>query len=343
MIMRWFAALAGAFLVLGAGAAQAAAAAPEDQAFVAAMRALAADLHPQTGAVPVTAAHVTLNLGEGYYFLPASEARRVLVEAWGNPPDSVGDVIGMIFPADRSFLDDTWGAVLTYSPDGYVPDANADSIDYSKLLEDLRRGEDADNRARRQAGFAEVHLIGWAQQPSYDRQHHSLVWAKEIAFSDMQGLHTLNYDVRVLGRHGVFSMNMVTTMDHLEDTRTAANQLMTTVAFDPGAQYADYREGADRKAAYGVAGLVAGGAAVALAKKAGLLSILFLILKKGGVFILAALGGAATWLRNLFAGKKGGQFSTRPSAPRGAQGLEADPGLAPPVGDDQPRDPDREL
>jgi uncharacterized membrane-anchored protein len=61
-------------------------------------RAIEASLHPQTGAISIPAAHATLQLGDNYYFLPAEEAKRVLTEGWGNPPDQVADVLVMVFP-----------------------------------------------------------------------------------------------------------------------------------------------------------------------------------------------------------------------------------------------------
>lgn len=333
MFARLFATLAVALSLFAATPSHAApdpALSAEQATRLRQMQELMDSLHPQTGSVEIPQADLTLNLGETYYLLSAAEAKRVLTEAWGNPADSVTDVIGIIFPAGQSFVDDTWGAVLTWTPDGYVSDEDAHKINYSDLLNQLREGEDQDNRARQEAGFPGIHLVGWAQQPSYDATRHTLIWAKELAFTDSpNGPNTLNYDVRVLGRRGVFSMNMVTGMDKLAETRTAANALMGTAAFNPGARYTDYVAGTDRKAAYGVAGLIAGGTVLAVAKKAGLLGILLIVLKKGGVFLLAGAGAAFAWLRNLFTGKKGGEFREKRPAYYPAVDAEPDPGLAP--------------
>jgi uncharacterized membrane-anchored protein len=334
MFARLFATLAVALSMFAAMPAHASAPptamTPEQAAQIEAMQALMDSLHPRTGTVAVPQADLTLNLGEAYYMLDAAEAKRVLTEGWGNPDDSVSDVIGMIFPAGKTFVDDTWGAVLTWTPDGYVSDEDAHKINYGDLLNQMREGEDEGNRARQQAGFAGVHLVGWAQQPSYDATRHTLIWAKELSFSDApNGPNTLNYDVRVLGRRGVFSMNMVTSMDRLAETRTAATALMGTAAFNAGARYTDYQAGTDKKAAYGVAGLIAGGAVLAVAKKAGLLGILLIVLKKGGVFLLAGAGAVFAWLRNLFSGKKGGEFAGERPAYYPGVDAEPDPSLAP--------------
>lgn len=333
MIRKAFAALLLALGLLSAGAVTAApqTVTSEQEAEVRRIEALQASLRPQTGSVAIPAADATLALGDAYYFLDAEDAAKVLVEGWGNPPSSVTGVLGMVFPKDKTFYDDTWGAVITYVGDGYVSDADASTIDYAGLLTQLRQGEEQENQARVAEGYPRINLVGWAQQPTYDGQKHNLIWAKELAFSDSPE-HTLNYDVRVLGRAGVLSMNIIDDMADLATVGAAATQLMNTASFNPGAQYADYREGVDKKAAYGVGGLIAGGAALAVAKKVGLLGILFLVLKKGGVFLLVGAGAAWAWLRNRFNGKAGGDFSTpRAAAPPAPDSVAAE---EPPTRDD---------
>ncbi|HYC68093.1 DUF2167 domain-containing protein [Brevundimonas sp.] len=331
MIRKAFAALllALGFLTAMPAAASPAAAPPtaEQQAELRRLEALLESLDPQGGEITLPAAKATLSLGEDYYFLGADDARRVLIDAWGNPPSVVDGVLGMVFPAGKSPLDDTWGAVITYLGDGYVSDADAASIDYADLLRQLKAGEEEQNRALAAEGYPASTIVGWAQQPSYDAARHNLIWAKNIAFADSSD-NTLNYDVRVLGREGVLSMNIVAQMSDLAAIGPEASKLMNTASFQPGAQYADYREGVDKKAAYGVGGLIAGGAALAVAKKVGLLGILFLVLKKG--WIVLAIGGAAAWrwLSTLFGGKKGGEFSSAARASYEPGGLGGDPAAA---------------
>lgn len=297
----------GLFTTTAATAAPTPAPTPEEAAFLQRMEALNASLKPQTGSVKIPSARVTLTLGDDYYFLGAEDARKVLVDGWANPPGSVEGVLGMIFPKGETFMDGSWGAVITYTGDGYVSDSDAKTIDYAELLKQLQEGEAADNRARQNEGYAAVNLVGWAQQPAYDAAKHNLIWAKELAFSDSPE-HTLNYDVRVLGRHGVLSMNIVAGMTDLQAIGADAARLMNTASFDAGARYTDYREGVDKKAAYGIGGLVAGGAVLAVAKKAGLLGILLLVLKKGWIVIAMGAAAAWRWFGSVFKGRKGGEF-----------------------------------
>lgn len=263
-----------------------------------------ASLTKRTGQVKLAEPHATLNLGDKYFFLDAKDSRRVLVDAWGNPKDATEGVLGMVFPAGATPLDEgSWGAVLRWSETGYVSDKDARTIKYDELLTKLREGEDQENQQRKKEGFEPIHLVGWAQPPTYEADHHALIWAQDLKFGD-QSDDTLNYDVRVLGRKGVLSVNIVSTMSQLPQVRTAATELETVADFDAGSRYADFKEGSDKRAEFGLAGLVLAGAGLAVAKKAGLLAILLVVLKKGFVFIIAGFGAAVAWIRKLLAGRK---------------------------------------
>lgn len=253
-------------------------------------------LHPQSGTVQVPGAHATLNLGDKYYFLPAADAKRVLTEGWGNPPDAVSNVLGMVFPKGRTSYDGTWGAVIQYEETGHVSDADAADQDYEQVLADMRAGEEESNKAAREAGYAGATLVGWAQQPTYNAGSKTLIWARNIKFDDSKH-NTLNYDVRTLARTGVLSMNMVDSMEHLPVVKTAAADLSKTVQLSAGQRYADFNPETDATADYGLAGLVAAGAGVAIAKKTGLLAILLIVLKKGFVFIIAGAAAAWAWFK----------------------------------------------
>lgn len=247
---------------------------------------------------------MTLHLGTGYYFLGADDSRKVLVDAWGNTKDTADGVLGMVFPSGQTPLDGHgWGAVVSFAGTGYVSDKDARTTDYAKVLDELRKGEDETNDERKKENRETAHLVGWAQAPNYDENHHSLIWARDIKFGD-QTDDTLNYDVRVLGRRGVLNLNMVATMSQLPEIRTAANQLQGVAVFDSGSRYADYQQGVDKRAEYGLAGLILAGAGLAVAKKVGLIALALIFLKKGFVVILAAMAGFWAWLKRFFTGRK---------------------------------------
>lgn len=302
------------------------------------VRALLDSLHPVSGDVDIAEAEAVLRLGTDYYFLPADEARRILVEAWGNPPESAVNVLGMVFPAGKTFLDDTWGAVITFEATGYVTDEDAASADYDALIAELQAGEEAANAERAKEGYPAVNLVGWAQQPTYDKATHSVIWAQNVRFEG-SAENTLNYDVRLLGRRGVLSMNLVTTMAKLDETRVAANRFGSAAEFKAGARYADFQPGMDAEADYGVAGLVAAGMGAAAAKKLGLLGAILAFGKKFIVLILGAFAIAGNWVRKFFGrgGREEEAYELVPEEPAGSE-----PSLAIATGEPEGPGPARE-
>jgi uncharacterized membrane-anchored protein len=277
--------------------------AAQDLARAQEIKAIQDSLHPQTGDIRLPDTNAVLHLGTDYYFLPAEEAKRVLIDAWKNHPDSGIGVLGLVFPKGKTFLDDTWAAVVTFEATGYVGDEDAQSTDYGALMTQMQSGEAEVNARRTQQGFPAQHLVGWAQPPVYDPRSHSVVWARNIDFSDLQE-NVLNYDVRLLGRSGVLSLNMLTSMSKLAETRVAAARFAKAAEYDSGSRYADFTQG-DPKAEYGVAGLVAAGVGVAVAKKIGLIGVILAFGKKFIILIIAAFGALAGGFRKLFGGRSG--------------------------------------
>jgi uncharacterized membrane-anchored protein len=260
-----------------------------DDAPDAEMQQFLAKLHYQSGTIAVPEAGATLKLVPEYRYLGAKDAQSVLEDLWGNPPDS--DVLGMILPNGEQTLTSSksWAVVVTYSDDGFVSDEEAAKNDYAKILKDMQESTREGNRERKRAGYGTVDLIGWATPPHYDQANNKLYWAKELAF-DGNSEHTLNYDIRALGRKGYLSLNAVAPMSQLPRVEEGMQRVLGMTEFDPGSRYADFNKSTDKVAAYGIAALVAGG----LAAKAGLFAKLFALLlaaKKLVIVGIAAIGG----------------------------------------------------
>ncbi|MBU3920726.1 MAG: DUF2167 domain-containing protein [Alphaproteobacteria bacterium] len=274
---------------------------PEDAeaAYLAYAEEILAGVTPDHGLMALEGAPVTLSVSEDFDFYSASESRTILEDLWGNPADD--SVLGMIFPAGLSPAEAAWGALFTYEESGYVADDDAASTDYDELLADMQAGAREANKERVEQGFEKVELVGWAVPPAYDAAHHRLIWAKDLLFADSDGAHTLNYDMRLLGRHGVLSVNLIAGIDALDDVRAAGPDVLAQASFNPGAAYGDYVKG-DKTAGYGVAALIAGGAGVAVLKKTGLIAVLVVILKKAWIVIPFAFAGLWRVVRSLFGG-----------------------------------------
>lgn len=267
----------------------------------AAYRAFAEDVLQDSpahhGEVILKGAPARLQVSDAFDFYDKAGARKILEDIWGNPPDDT--VLGMIFPAGVSPVDAAWGAVLTYEASGYVRDDDAAAVDYAELLQDMQKATREANKERTRLGYATVELRGWAERPRYEAGTHRLYWAKDLIFSDSEGAGTLNYDMRLLGRGGVLSINFIGAIEALEEVRAAAPEVLAMAAFNPGQTYADFQPG-DKTAGYGVAALIAGGAGAAVLKKAGLLTVVLAFLKKGWILIPLALGGLWRMITGLF-------------------------------------------
>lgn len=148
---------------------------------------------------------------DGFRYLDADQSEKVLVELWGNPWYE-GMTLGMILPENQGVMSDS-GYVfnIEYNEIGYVKDGDAGDIDYDDLLKDMQDETAAGNKQRTDAGYEPISIIGWAASPFYDKDRKILHWAKEVQFGDNPE-HTLNYNVRVLGRKGVLVLNAVGSM-----------------------------------------------------------------------------------------------------------------------------------
>jgi uncharacterized membrane-anchored protein len=245
------------------------------------------DFQYQTGDVMLPNKVATLHLGERYRYLNPGETNKLLM-AWGNPGNS--ETQGAIIPAEVDpMAENGWAVILNYEEEGHIDDSDAKEIDYEELLAGMKEGTAEANKEREKHNFPVVDLVGWAKPPHYDADSKKLFWAKELDFKDTD-VNILNYDVRVLGREGVLSMNAVAGMPQLQQVDTDMVPLIRTAEFNAGYRYADFNEKTDKVAAYGLGALVAGAAAA----KLGLFAKLgvFLLAFKKFIFIgLIALGG----------------------------------------------------
>jgi uncharacterized membrane-anchored protein len=288
----------------GAADSEAAAAAEEAAAFAAAREEFEKSLNHRTGQVDIAKGAVGLNVPTGFYYLDRTDARKVLEDAWGNPPDAA--IEGMLFKDGVSALDpDSWGVVLTYDDSGYVSDEDAAKINFDELLRTMQEGQQEMNPQLIRQNYPPITLVGWATKPHYDAAAHKVYWAKDLIFGS-DSAHTLNYSARVLGRKGVLELNFVASMDALPAIEAVSPEVLAIPQFKEGFRYEDFDAKTDKKADYGIAGLIAGGAAggLLLAKKTGLLAVALVFLKKFGVFLLVGAGGLIAAVARMFGGKK---------------------------------------
>jgi uncharacterized membrane-anchored protein len=262
------------------------------------------DLKYQGGDIALNGGLAKLQVATNFHFLNPSDAEKVLVNLWGNPPNQ--KTLGLLIPADKTPLDDEcWVVTISYTDDGYVKDDDAGKINYDDLLKDMKKGVKEASAEREKQGYPAVELVGWAAPPRYDAATHKLYWAKELKFGHGED-DTLNYNIRMLGRHGVLVLNAVAPMSRLAEIEKEAPNILSMVNFNDGNRYADFDPKVDKVATYGIAALVAGG----IAAKLGLFKLLWvgiLALKK---FVIIGVVAVVAWVKKLL-----GKDKVPPPAP----------------------------
>ncbi|RAJ03912.1 putative membrane-anchored protein [Chitinophaga skermanii] len=277
---------------------------PEEQQFV---DSIQKTFTFQNGVIALENNKIELNVPKGFVFLDAKQSKRLLVDLWGNPPASAEGVLGMIMREGTGAFDDhKYVFTISYEHDGHVKDDDAAKIDYDDLLKQMKESTKENNEARVKEGYPTIELIGWAQKPYYDHDKKILHWAKELKFGAEERSHTLNYDVRVLGREGVLSLTAIGTMDELKTINEDIPHILDIAYFTKENTYADFDPKVDQVAAWTIGGLIAG----KVLAKAGFFALIMKFLIAGWKFI--ALGFIALFaaIRRIFQRKKEQAYST---------------------------------
>jgi uncharacterized membrane-anchored protein len=226
-----------------------------------------------------------IDVPAGFQFVGKPDAGRFM-ELIENPSD--GSELGlMLHEADG------WFVVFEFSDDGYVKDDDRD-FDADGILDSIKAGTEAANKIRRERGWSTMNIVGWDQAPFYDPTTNNLTWSIRGASDNGE---TVNHSTRVLGRRGVMKVALVASPDEMGSALPEFTNAMAQFSFTPGNRYSEFTRG-DKIAEYGLAGLIAGGAGVALVKTGVLQKFWKLIV----VGVLALLGA----VKRILAGLSGG-------------------------------------
>lgn len=229
-----------------------------------------------------------LSLDFAYLFANAADTRK-LMRSIGNPVSS--RETGLIAPKNG----DPWYIVFEFDPVGYIKDDEKADLDADAIFENIHEATEYSNQQRIKQGFSTVELIGWQIEPHYDESTHNLVWA---LLGEENGEKIVNYNTRLLGRHGYMSVVLVTGLNEFQSLIGNVNGILDGFSYKEGKSYAEYVKG-DKLAKIGLTALVAGGAAAAASKFG-----IFKMLAKGGkaVFlaILAVLSAIWAIVKSIF-------------------------------------------
>ncbi|MCW3464328.1 DUF2167 domain-containing protein [Chitinophaga nivalis] len=199
---------------------------------------------------------ITLELPNGYRFLDAGQNRLLMEKVWRNPVNP--NALGFLLPDTVGVLDrQVWGIEVSFEPTGYLSAQDAVAIDYQRLLKEMQDDIKTENQVRRAYGYGVVTAMDWAFPPYFDTNDHTLHWARLLHFSHNQ--HTIiNYEVRLLGRHGAFCFTAIGSADQLPLIKREMRRLVKRAYFDNGDRYADFNPLTDPFDSLGPDALMAG-------------------------------------------------------------------------------------
>ena len=186
-----------------------------------------------------------------------------------------------------------WWAAFSFNPMGYVKDD--EKIDADAILTSLKNSDGPANEERRRLGMPPLYTEGWYVPPHYDLKTKRLEWGVKLR---SEGQEVLNYTIRLLGRSGVMSATLVSSPESLDKDVASFKQVLTGFDFNAGQSYSEFKEG-DKIAEYGLAALIAGGAA-AVATKKGFWAVIGGFLAAGWKIVVGAVLALLAGLRSFF-------------------------------------------
>jgi uncharacterized membrane-anchored protein len=249
------------------------------------------DLHPEMGPKTIKLSDVaTIELPKGYAFINKEETQ-ALERSQGNPVD--GKEVGLVAAKGGNFA-----IYIDFDDSGYVNDKDANELNADEILKAFQDGTEEANQTRREKGFDELHVDGWAEKPAYDKTHHIVTWALNVRTTKGEGI---NFFTRMLGRRGVLSLNLVCAKKDFDSNRKTVAPLLSNTSYVAGQKYEDYVAGKDKDSGIGLKGLILAGGGIALAAKLGLFAkmgkLIIVILLYAKKLIIVAIAGVAGLFR----------------------------------------------
>jgi uncharacterized membrane-anchored protein len=113
----------------------------------------------------------TLALPDGYQVLLGEDARRMITLS-GDPADS--SVEAIVF---SPHFDDE--IIFQSINDGYVPLDDWSDVNPDTMINSIRDNTEEANQYRKRQGIRQIHVVGWLQEPTLDRQASTVYWAIE--------------------------------------------------------------------------------------------------------------------------------------------------------------------
>jgi uncharacterized membrane-anchored protein len=250
-----------------------------------------------------------IKVPEGYRFAGADGTRKFL-ELTENPPS--GAELGVLIPErkENEPSNGFWFVIFEFREIGHVKDDDRDKLNADALLKELQTNTEEGNKERAKRGWPAYNVDGWYKPPFYDVSTKNLTWAtRGHGVENGKEEKSVNYSVRILGRHGTMDVDLVLGPDLVSDVLPRFANVLAGFSFKSGHSYAEFRPG-DKVAEYGLAALVAGGA-TAIAFKTGLLAKFWKLIVALFVALSTMIKRAVNYLKRVLTGKASEEETTQ--------------------------------
>jgi uncharacterized membrane-anchored protein len=239
------------------------------------------------GTYKLPVSNSSLALPDGYLAVVGGDARRFITLS-GDPaqPDAEAVVLSPKFEDE---------VIFEAVNEGYVSLDDWRNIDPDTMMNSIRENTEEANKTRKQQGVEEVHVVGWLQHPTLDRQTSTVYWTIE-GISDSG--HIVNSIALRLGRNGYERLNWISDKARYVPVGGQLDVMLRVHSYEPGTRYTDFAPG-DKTAAYTITGLVAAVAGAKVVKAVAGVGLLILI-KKFGVVVFGAAIAALYKIKSLF-------------------------------------------
>lgn len=227
----------------------------ERQRLLAALRRL----RPRSGPMEIAPAAAVLEVPAHFRFVDR-DALQALYEEIGGSPDA-SSMGWLVHESVALGSDDAWFVAIQWLADGYVRENGFATRTGAQLLVDA---QDAAARLseRRDDGEPAFRLVRYVDVPSFDVGRDSATWVEELAYEGADE-HRLDCYALKLGRHGVLLFSILEVgLPRRELCLRSVRLAVGRTRFEPGHSYADHSRLFDRKAAYDLAAVVSGAAAL---------------------------------------------------------------------------------
>ena len=197
----------------------------------------ALDWYQQQALHNVPGSRSTYSLGPNERMVLGDQARRFLALTQGDSgwEHSVAVIEKLSGPDAGSFVD------IQYFETGYLKDDDWDEMSPDRLIQEHKKKVWKTNIIRKVNDYATVEILGWAEEPVYDKNDNTICWAIELR--DSEGATSINAVALELGRHGVSVLAWIGDPRQFQSVGATLGPTMDRYRFREGARYADFVPG----------------------------------------------------------------------------------------------------